>query len=230
MQNTHPIRTLALSLACVVLLGGCVHTDTAVVRSSRPAMTAFNRTTEPTESQVRELVVAERLGEEGEYREAVLLLEQLLAQNPTMTDAYIGLGSVYQRTGDLSAAESNYARAARLEPSSYAAQLGHGTALQSLKRYSDAVIAYRRALLIDPMSVPANLGAAESLLALKRPESALPNARSAARLEPENVEVFIVFSARLTADTRHAGVQWHASHVWICCPHGLSHHSGPRLR
>ena len=189
MKAIPSIRVIALSLVASSPMAGCVNTDTAVVRSSRPAMTAFNRTTEPTEHQVLDLVAAERFGEEGQYQEAIRLFEELLAQNPTMADAYLGLGSVYQRTGNLPAAEVNYARAARLDPDSFDAQVGHGTVLQSLKRYSEAVVAYQRALLIDPTSLEANLGAAESLVEMRRPKAALRFAREAVRLDPEDVTV-----------------------------------------
>ncbi|MEC7353358.1 MAG: tetratricopeptide repeat protein [Planctomycetota bacterium] len=191
MKAIPSIRIIALSLVGPCLTAGCVNTDTAVVRTSRPAMTAFSRTTEPTESQVQDLVVAERFVEAGQYQEAIRLYEELLAQNPTLVDAYLGLGSVYQRTDNLAAAEVNFARAARLEPDSFDAQAGHGMVLQSLKRYPEAVAAYQRALLIDSTSLQANLGAAKSLVEMRRPKAALRFAREAVRLAPEDVTVRI---------------------------------------
>ena len=79
-------------------------------------MANFNRTTEPTEMQVLDLVAAEQAGEAGEYAEAIKLFESLLAQNPTLTDAYLGLGSVQLESGQLKPAERSFSRAARLAP------------------------------------------------------------------------------------------------------------------
>ena len=189
MKAIQPIRVVCLILFGSLLPIGCVNTDTAIIRSSRPAMSAFNRTTEPNENQVLELITAERAGDQGDYEQAIRLFEDLLSQNPTMTDAYLGLGEIYQKSGNLIAAETNYARAARLEPRNFDAQIGHGMVLESLKRYSDAIVAYQRALAIRPMSVEANLGAAETLMAMRRPTSALRYAQAAARLEPEDVAI-----------------------------------------
>ena len=189
MKVIHSIRATSLLLLTAVLSVGCVNTDTAIIRSSRPAMTAFNRTTEPDENQVLELIAAERAQEEGDYEMAIRLFEDLLSQNPTMTDAYLGLGALYEESGNLIASETNYARAARLEPRNFDAQIGHGSVLESLKRYSEAIVAYQRALAIRPMSVEANLGAADTLMAMRRPKSALRYAQAAARLEPEDVAI-----------------------------------------
>ena len=189
MKVIHSIRASSLLLLSAVLPLGCVNTDTAIIRSSRPAMTAFNRTTEPDETQVLELIAAERAQEEGNYAQAIRLFEDLLSQNPTMTDAYLGLGVLYANSGNLISAETNFARAARLEPRNYDAQVGHGAVLESLKRYSEAIVAYQRALSIRPMSVEANIGAAETLMAMRKPKSALRYARAAVRLEPEDIEI-----------------------------------------
>lgn len=197
MKAIQPIRVACLFLLTAAVPLGCVNTDTAIIRSSRPAMSAFNRTTEPDENQVLELIAAERTGEQGNYEQAIRLFEDLLSQNPTMTDAYLGLGALYQESGNLISAETNYARAARLEPRNFDAQIGHGSVLESLKKYSDAIVAYQRALTIRPMSVKANLGAADTLMAMQRPKSALRYAQAAVRLEPEDVAIRLSLATTL---------------------------------
>ena len=172
-------------------LVGCIHTDTAVVRSTRPSMAAYGRSTEPTENQVLDLVAAEHSADAGDYAQAIRMFEDLLAQNPTMTDAYLGLGGVQYEMGNFQGAETSYSRAARLEPRNFEAQFGHGTVLEALERHSEAVRAYQRALAIRPDSVAANIGMASSLMASNQMQSALKYAEAAARLEPENVALRI---------------------------------------
>ena len=196
------IPTLCLA-TCALFGGGCLQTDTAVVRTSRPSMANFNRTTEPTEMQVLDLVAAEQAGEAGEYAEAIKLFESLLAQNPTLTDAYLGLGSVQLESGQLKPAERSFSRAARLEPGSFDAQFGHGTVLEALRQYSEAVRAYQRALAIRPTSVTANVGAAKTLIALGKPEAAISFARTAAKLEPEDVAIRLGLANSLEASGQH---------------------------
>jgi tetratricopeptide (TPR) repeat protein len=166
-------------------------------------MANFNRTTEPTEIQVLDLVAAEQAGEAGEYAAAIRLFEALLAQNPTLTDAYLGLGSVQLESGQLKPAERSFSRAARLEPGSFDAQFGHGTVLESLRQYSEAVRAYQRALAIRPTSVMANVGAAKTLLALGRPEAAVSFARTAAKLEPEDMAIRVGLADSLEASGQY---------------------------
>lgn len=166
-------------------------------------MANFNRTTEPTETQVLDLIAAEQAGEAGNYAEAIKLFESLLAQNPTLTDAYLGLGGVQLQSGQLKPAERSFSRAARLEPGSFDAQFGHGSVLEALRQYSEAVRAYQRALAIRPTSVVANVGAAKTLLALGKPEAAVSFARTAAKLEPEDMAIRVGLADSLEASGQH---------------------------
>ena len=197
-------RSILVLVALVTPLGSCLHTDTAVVRSTRPSMATYGRSTEPTEVQVLDLVAAEHAADEGDYAGAIRMFEDLLAQNPTMTDAYLGLGGIQLEMGNLTGAETSYSRAARLEPRNFEAQFGHGTVLEALQKYSDAVRAYQRALAIRPQSIEANIGIASSLIASNQAEEALRYAETAARLEPENVDLRIRLAAGYDQVGRYA--------------------------
>ena len=165
--KTMNLRPLNLLLTGTLLfLVGCIQTDTAVVRSDRPSMATYGRTTAPNQTQILDLVAGERAAETGDYEDAIRIFEDLLAQNPTLTDA----------------------RAARLEPLNFDAQYGHGQVLEALQRYSDAIRAYQRALVIRPESLAANIGISQSYLESDRPESAIRFAEAAAALEPERIE------------------------------------------
>jgi tetratricopeptide (TPR) repeat protein len=120
----------------------------------------------------------------GEYEVAMALFRRILAENPTATVAYVGIGQVYLLREDYASAEPLFARASRLEPRSYDAQYGHGLALQMLERFVEAVRAYHRALTIRPESVEANLHLAETYLQLGEPRSARVFARKVVEVDP----------------------------------------------
>ena len=187
-MNDMKSRLAILLLAGIgVVATGCLHTDSAIVRSDRPSMASYGRTTEPSDDQVLDLVAADHAADEGEYEEALRIFEDLLSENPTLTDAYLGMGDVQYELGNYQGAEVSFARAARLEPRNFDAQFGHGRVLEALTRYSDAIRAYQRALTIRPDSLEANLGISSSYLQSDRPDSAIRYAEAAAKLEPEAV-------------------------------------------
>ena len=90
--------------------------------------------------------------EEGNYEMALGMLRDILAENPTLTPAYVGIGDIYLLQRDYANAEPAYARAARLEPRNFSAQYGHGVALQMLKRFGGS--APSRAVRNRLQSVP----------------------------------------------------------------------------
>ena len=122
----------------------------------------------------------------GNYDQALSLFQQILAENPTITSAYLGIGDIYIIKNDYERAEPAYARAARLEPRNFDAQYGHGLALQMLGRFVDAIRAYHRALVIEPESFNANLNIATTYLQMGEPESAVTFAEKAVEANPQD--------------------------------------------
>ncbi len=120
----------------------------------------------------------------GEYALALALFRQILADSPTSTIAYVGIGEVYLLQEDYASAEPLFARAVRLEPRNFDAQYGHGLALQMLNRFVEAVKAYHRALTIRPESIEANLHLALTYLQMGEPRSALVFAEKVIELDP----------------------------------------------
>ncbi|MCI0365074.1 MAG: tetratricopeptide repeat protein [Phycisphaerales bacterium] len=122
----------------------------------------------------------------GDYDTALTMFQEILAENPTITTAYIGIGDVYVLKKDYVKAEPAYERAAKLEPRNFNAQFGHGLALQMLSKFIEAVRAYHRALTIDPESIKANLNLAITYLQMNEASSAVLFAEKAVSLEPGN--------------------------------------------
>jgi len=142
------------------------------------------RITEATTGQLDQLSAAWAASEAGEYDHALGMFQDLLAENPTITTAYLGIGDIYMIKQDYGKAEPAFGRAARLEPRNFDAQYGHGLALQMLARFVDAVRAYHRALTITPESPKANLNLATTYLQMNEPRRAVVFAEKAVEVQP----------------------------------------------
>lgn len=131
----------------------------------------------------------------GDYDAAMAMFREILAKNPTVATAYVGIGDVHMAHQDYAAAEPNYGRAARLEPRNYDAQYKHGLALQMLGRFVDAIRAYQRALVVRPSSHEANLNTAITYLQMGEPRSARAFAEMARTLKPDDAPTRINLGA-----------------------------------
>jgi tetratricopeptide (TPR) repeat protein len=171
------------AIACLVAawsLAGCdqsVTTTTAVTGGVTPAQLG----TPTVHDRLAQAEAAERA---GEYEVALAVFRQILARNPTIATAYIGIGEIYMIQQDYEAAEPVLARAARLEPRNFDAQFGHGRALQMLDRFIEAVQAYHRALTIRPDSLEANQHIATTYIQMGEQSSALVFAEKAVDIDP----------------------------------------------
>ncbi len=153
---------------------------------ARPVARPSLQPTEPTVEEAARIDAALAVAAVGDYEVALASFRELLAENPTLTDAHLGMASVLERAGDLDDAERSFARAATLERESFDAQSGHGRVLMSLRRYGDAVRAWHRALVVRPESVEANVGMAMAFLGLDQPQTAINFAERAVRNDPQS--------------------------------------------
>lgn len=182
--------TLLTAIAAVWALPGCETAKPAP--ATAPATTAVRPAqqnplvpSEPTEEEVARIDAALAVAEVGDYEQALASFRELLSDNPTLTDAHLGMASVLERSGDLDKAERSFARAATLERDNFDAQSGHGRVLMALDRYNDAVRAWHKALVVRPESVEANVGMAMAFLGLDQPQTALSFAERAVRNDPQ---------------------------------------------
>lgn len=178
MKGT-PIK-LAIFALLLTVLAGC----DLFQKSNSNGSSA--RSSEPSAAQQQKLSEAEQAKQTGNYAAALAIFQEILAENPTITTAYLGIGDIHIINKDYDKAEPAYDRAAKLEPRNFDAQYGHGLALQMLNRFVEAVRAYHRALTIDPESIKANLNIAVTYLQMNEPQSAVTFAEKAVSLEPGN--------------------------------------------
>jgi len=185
-----------LCLTATGLLGGCQlwGGSGGDAAGANPAEPGVGRAM-PTESQTERLEEANTLKDAGDYQAAMATFREILAENPTVTTAYIGIGDIYMAQDDYANAEPAYARAARLEPRNFDAQYGHGLALQMLERFVEAIRAYQRALVIEPLSPEANLNMALSYMEIGEARSALTFAQQAVESDPEHGPAWVNLGA-----------------------------------
>lgn len=118
------------------------------------------------------------------YREPRLLWERTVAAEPANARAWIYLGDVYGRAGDLRRAESAYRAAIEAAPRFFGGweMLAYVLVLQG--RTGEAVSAYRQELAVAGRELPAvRLKLAHALLELGRPSEALRELAEVSRVD-----------------------------------------------
>lgn len=203
MNNTQPLKIAALCAVFALALteGGCNRNRRAQRRAAAEA-----RPVAPTVSEAQQAMVRARiLAEQGLDQIALAEFERAIAINPKLTPAYIGMGEIHKKSGDLNKAEQAYGKAAEVEPQNFDAQYQHGLVLQLLNRVADAVRSYIRALQIKPNDFEANLNLATAYLQLNEPGAALPYAQRAVSLDgnsgPARVNLGAVYAALEDAES-----------------------------
>ncbi len=190
-----------MTLAIGALLAGLVGCEAPQNGSSR---TVASIVVDPTETQEVLLIEAQAETDAGNYDTALGMLRDILADNPTLTPAYLGIGDIFLLKRDYANAEPAFARAARLEPRNFNAQYGHGVALQMLRRFTEAVKSFYRALTIEPADVKANLAMATTRLEMGEPGGATIFAEKAVEVDPANGPARVNLGAAYDQTGRYA--------------------------
>lgn len=173
-------RMWMASILAVIGLIGCEG------NGSRTAGIDLSGHNDSIEAPPDKMTLAEMAREEGDYEIALALFREILAERPTETDAYIGIGDIYLDQESYQTAEPYYERAARIEPRSYRAQFSYGRILQLLDRFVEALRVFHRALKLNPEGMEANLGLGTTYLKMDEPEHAVAFAEKAVQVAPTN--------------------------------------------
>ena len=181
------LTAIAAALLASVIAGNLVGCRAiASTASSSTAKSAATDASQPTAAQAVKLESADRLLAQGKNEAALAAFQEVLAQNPLLPEAFVGIGDVRFAQGRFSDAEPNYRRAATLDPADFKAQFGHGRSLQMLGRLAEAIGAYQRALVDNPNSAEANLNMATAYLSLGDARVAAQFAERAVALDPRS--------------------------------------------
>ena len=139
---------LGVLVASIMLAPACAPSRTAGQRQGATASAPTTRSIvlrlEPNELEEVRLDEAQEAAEGEDYETALRIFKDLLHENPTLVDAYTGMGTVLEQKGDLELAESAYGRASKLDPQDFPAASGHGLVLEALGQVKQAIRAFPR--------------------------------------------------------------------------------------
>ena len=127
---------------------------------------------------------AQRLLDNRQYQEAVLLLNEIVGNDAADFQAWTELGTAHLGGGDLAAAEKAYRRAIQARPNFALALLNLGRLLITEKRYTESIDALSRATDARPDSAESHFLLGETYLKLKLGSKAVPHLNEALRLDP----------------------------------------------
>ncbi|MEM6459597.1 MAG: tetratricopeptide repeat protein [Planctomycetota bacterium] len=134
----------------------------------------------------KHLADARTFQEQGLDDSALATFSLALEENPRLTEAYMGMGTIFFDRGDYNLAQRNYAEAAALEPDNFKIQYRYGLSFHVDGQLDRAISTYLRALAIAPQDFPTNRDLASAYLQKGEPETALPYARLATKINPES--------------------------------------------
>ncbi len=163
---------------------------------------------DPLMAQVLELQTGTRarLGQvnsllnDGQLREAMILIDRIVADDPDSELARLALGRALMQTRDYAAAEQVMGETTRRWPGSVDAHLMRGGALLMLGRYADAAEAYRRVIAINPAHALAHLNLARSLRKAGQLSAARSAMMDAIRNKPDLLPAYIELAEWLVED------------------------------
>ena len=172
--NAAWLRALCLlACACVAVgaLGGC---RPWAKPSSEAAADRAGSALAPTPEEAARLRKAQDVASRGEYQEALTEFRSLLAENPRLAVAQLGVGAVTLEQGDLRAAQRSYEAAIKADPRNEDAYVGLARTHAAAGRPEDAIKSYRSALALKPDDMRAVSGVADALEQTGKQGAAIP--------------------------------------------------------
>ena len=187
-------RCAPIVLFAVVALAGCSEFRIDTLQSEQQYRTHVANNLVQRADQARAA---------GNNAEALMLLQKALEADPANLQAHMGIGDIYEVSGDFERAASQYATARSINPGHFGSNYKLGLMYHLLDRLREAVSAYLSALTIDPNSFEANLNLATAYLQLGEPSLALPYAEKAVRLNPDSQPAHVNLGTIYSSMGRH---------------------------
>jgi len=144
---------------------------------------------------------ARGLAKGAEPGQAIALLEEVLAEDPEVVDAWFTLGNVHFRKGDWEAAAENYRQTLARRPEHDWAMIGLADTYVARGRIDEAVAGYRRYLQNDAGNAQIQYRLAQVLVDAGRDSEAAAAFRSTLEVEPRTARAevglaIVAFRAR----------------------------------
>lgn len=141
------------------------------------------------------LAYADSLREAGRADEAECRYRELLAQDPGLILAYLGLARLERRRGRLESALTQLQAALKLAPRDRWVRGEHAEVLRALGRLDEAAATLRSALAVNPRAAWAMTGLARVARAEGNRAAALAHLTRAAEIEPNAKEIWLEMAA-----------------------------------
>ncbi|MEO8336890.1 MAG: BTAD domain-containing putative transcriptional regulator [bacterium] len=110
----------------------------------------------------------------------------------TLAEAHAALGNINEAFDwDAASADTELARAVRLDPGYATAQLYHGIHLLNRGHFAEAAARLEQARALDPLSAPVRMQLGRMYVSAHRPDLALPFLQSAVELSPEFTAAYL---------------------------------------
>lgn len=186
--STPVLNRCAVALCTGWVVVGCAPKPTPGPASGAGTSSRAPVVRAPTEAEDAVLLRASGAVDAQEYAQALSLFRELLARNPMLVDAQVGLAGTFEAMGDLDRAEPAFARAVALDAESFDAQFGYGRVLAALDKTAEAIRAFHRALVLRPDSLAANIAMAMAYLRAGEAERAVAFAEKAVQIDPTDGE------------------------------------------
>ncbi len=128
----------------------------------------------------------EALAADGQFREAIERLHQLVEQQGPMADFYVRLGDLYGRIGDDDAAMQNYLAASQIEPAYLEATVKAGTQHLTQGRWDQAAEAFHQATELNDSVLECYVGMGVAQAAMGDKTEAMNSFDLASAVEPNS--------------------------------------------
>ncbi|MEM9111316.1 MAG: tetratricopeptide repeat protein [Planctomycetota bacterium] len=164
------------------VLSGCQTGSVPTVEAQPPE-------TVDAESAARSEALAEKgndLKSEGFTAQALAAFTKAIEENPQLTEAHLGIGSIFRERGLYDEADTAYRKAVVSDPNNFDARYYLGLTNQLKGDLPRAISSYKRALIIDRDSYVANRDMGSAILQSGRPGEAIEYAKRAIELNPES--------------------------------------------
>jgi len=139
------------------------------------------------------------------YRNLEVLWRDTLEKNPGAWMAYVNLGTVYSRKGDLDKAVASYREALRLRPTEPGAHYDLGNALAKQGKLDEAIPRYLEAIRLRPWFLEAHYNLGLALTRVGRPAEAIAPLEKAVSLGPGLANCHHALGGALAAVGNSAG-------------------------
>jgi tetratricopeptide (TPR) repeat protein len=134
------------------------------------------------------LAAARRYHQAGQFAEAVVAYEKVLAIQPDFAEVHNDLGNVLTGRGHFDDARLHYERAIALRPDLFEPYTNLGNALRHQRRFDEAIAYYQQALALNPDSAGTHNELGKTLLDQGQLERALASFNRALAIKPDFVE------------------------------------------